>query len=299
MSWEDTFETWSKKPSKTEIEKCENAESMVRDAISEDEKLSQLDIVIFPQGSYKARTNVRLDSDVDICVLLRNPIFCDYPEGSGPASFGLSDHEFTYSEYKNLVEQALVNKFGRAGVTRGNKAFDVHANSYRIDADVVPAFEHRRYTGEANPDGSFYYLNGIEFRPDNGGRIINWPHQTYNNGVLKNSKVGKKYKKAIRILKRLRNKMQEDGISAAKNVASFLIESLVWNVPDEYFNHDDYTSIIRNVLGYGFNMTLAQEHCDEWGEVNELKYLFKGGQPWTREQAHDFLSAAWDFIGFK
>ena len=92
--------------------------------------------------------------------------------------------------------------------------------------------------------------------------------------------------------------MQEDKVMAAKDVPSFLIECLVWNAPNEGFNHDQYTADVRYVLANTFNKTLDEVQCKEWGEVNELKYLFRSGQPWTREQAHHFLSVAWDYIGF-
>jgi len=58
---EDTFAFWAKGPSATEAEKCENAETAVRKAIAADEKLSEMDISVFAQGSYRARTNVRQD----------------------------------------------------------------------------------------------------------------------------------------------------------------------------------------------------------------------------------------------
>ena len=34
------------------------------------------------------------------------------------------------------------------------------------------------------------------------------------------------------------------------------------------------------------------------GEINELKYLFRDGQPWTMTQAHDFVSSVWDYLEF-
>jgi len=51
-----------------------------------------------------------------------------------------------------LVETALKNYFGSDKVIRGNKAFDIHANSYRVDADVVPAFAYRHYNGGGEDD---------------------------------------------------------------------------------------------------------------------------------------------------
>ena len=300
MSWEDTFRSWAKAPSESERERCENAESVICDALNNDEVLAQKNILVFTQGSYKNNTYVKLDSDVDICIMLKDVFYADYPEGCSGDMYGHSDSDFTYKEFKNLVETALVNHFGSDQVTRGNKAFDIHANSYRVDADVVPAFEHRRYTGRTGAEGKQYYHKGIEFRPDDGGSIKNWPDQNYTNGATKTSSTGRRYKAVVRIFKRLRNKMQEVNIKEADDIASFLIESLVWNVPDDFFGHDNYSDDVREALAHTFNATMKQEKCNEWGEVNELKYLFRDAiRPWTREQAHKFLSTAWDYVGFK
>ena len=182
---------------------------------------------------------------------------------------------------------------------KGAIKHDIHATTYRVDADVVPCFEHRRYTGQRLCDGTYYYLSGTEFHPDSGGRVINWPQQHYENGIAKNEATGNRFKYITRVLKRLENEMLENGIAAAKSIPSYLIECLVWNVPNEGFGHDAYTDDVRYVLAHTFNETVNDEKCSEWGEVNELKYLFRGNQPWTRQQAHNFLSAAWDYIGFE
>ncbi|HBE22388.1 MAG TPA: nucleotidyltransferase, partial [Verrucomicrobiales bacterium] len=218
---EDNFIAWSKGPSDTETTKCENAENAVRKAIKANSDLQNLDIKVFAQGSYKSRTNIRLDSDVDICVCCYESFFGDYPNNTTSDSFGHTSATLKYSDFKDMVESALKSYFGKDGVTRGNKAFDIHANSYRIDADVVPTFEHRRYTGETNSDCTDYYLSGVGLKPDKGDLIKNWPDQHYNNGISRNSETGRNYKRVIRILKRLRNKMQEDKIPEASNIASF------------------------------------------------------------------------------
>ncbi|HEX8078424.1 MAG TPA: hypothetical protein VF511_11460, partial [Chthoniobacterales bacterium] len=199
----------------------------------------------------------------------------------------------------NLVQQALIDYFGREYVKRGDKAFDIHENTYRVDSDVIATLEHRRYVLRA--DGSYFYHSGIEFRPDSNTaqRIINWPEQNYSNGCTKHEATSRRFKKIIRIIKRLRNVMDEQNIAAAKPIVSCLIESLVWNVPNEGFGHSTYTADVRYVLAHLFNKTLNDADCSEWGEVNELKYLFRPGQPWTRQQAHDFVGAAWNYLGFE
>jgi len=295
--WEATFRSWSGPSSDTEDQKCQNAERMIRDAILNDDTLSNHRIEVFAQGSYRNNTNVRLQSDVDICVRLMDVFFTDFNSASGLTRemVGLNDAKYPYSQYKNDVEKALINKFGKDSIKRGNKAFDVHANSYRVDADVVACCEHRRYTTQ-KVNGEYHYLSGAELQPDNGGRIINWPHQHYENGVAKNNATGYRFKYIVRGLKRLRNEMADKGIAAATPIPSYLVECLVWNVPNRSFGQSNYISDVANVLEYTINSTADDAGCSEWGEVHELKYLFRGFQPWTLQQAHDFLGAAWNYI---
>jgi hypothetical protein len=271
---------------------------MIRVAIKDNDALSGRGIEVFAHGSYQNNTNVRQESDVDICVCCTDVFFYDFSMADG---FSRNDVDFpeatdSYTQFKDEVESALVAKFG--AVTRGNKAFDVHENTYRVDADVVACFEHRRYTRRSY-DGRYVYLSGIEFRPDLGGRVINWPRQHYENGVAKNHATGGRFKHIARVLKRLRNDMEDAGIAAAKPIPSYLIECLVWNVPNKGFGHETYTDDVRYALGHTFNETRSDDTCAEWGEVNEFKYLFRLSQPWTRTQAHAFLDAAWSYIGFE
>jgi len=299
MTGEETFTAWSTGPSKTEQDRCDNAVDMIIDALNDDDDLVKLNIEVFPQGSYKARTNIKQDSDVDICVMLTDTIFTYYPESVTDELVGNSPSQYTYALFKNTVERALVKKFGRSEVTRGNKAFDVHANSYRVDADVIPTFLYRSYTGIKDTYGNYAYHTGVKLITDTGKHIINWPSQTYNNGVARHTSTGRKYKKCIRILKHLRNKMQDEKIPNTNDIASFLIECLVWNTPVEAFNKVSYYDMIRYILAHTCNNTRSDETCSKWGEVNELKYLFRPSQPWSRQQANEFLNAAWNYIGYK
>ena len=244
------------------------------------------------------RTNVRQDSDVDICVLYTGAFFPDYSmsQGLDGPLLGYVDGTYTYAAFKNDVQAALIAYFGKESVTRGKKAFDVHANTYRIDADVVPAFEHRRFHG--NPAFN-WFDSGTQICPDAGSVIVNWPRQNYAKGVGKNDATGRRFKAVTRILKRLRNEMADEGYAAADPIPSYLIECLVWNVPNEAFGHSALKADVRWALAHLWNETRTHETCNEWGEINELKYLFWSGQPWTREQVKTFLQAAWDYIGFE
>lgn len=295
--WESVLTTWSQGPSATETERAENAERQIREAIKASDKLKCRNITVFTQGSYRNRVNVRRDSDVDIGVLCFDTYFPEYPDDNVKALLAKSfvPATYEYEVFKSELEEALVARFGRSSVTRGKKAIDIKANSYRVESDVSPFFEHRRYTSAKD------YHSGVEMIPDDllPPRIINWPEQHYKNGVEKNDRTIRRFKRVARIMKNLSNEMARSGIKSAEEAPSFLIECLAFNAPINAFDYSAFKPMLREVLASLFNDTLSDEKCSEWGEVSELKYLFKGYQPWTRQSAHQFLSDAWDYMGYK
>jgi len=298
--WEATFREWSKPSSETEEQKYKNAERMIGDAIRESATLGGKDIRVFAKGSYRNNTNVRQESDVDVVVVCREPFYADFNFADyGGDALGLTDSPYGYAQLKNDAEAALVTKFGRSGVVSGNKALEIHANSYRVDADVVACFELRRYHKQSL-FGSvrFPYAVGTRFYSDSSEQIDNWPDQQYENGVGKNNATGNRYKFIVRALKRLRNEMAEHNILAAKPIPSYLIECVVYNAPNTCFGHSRYSDDMRAVIGSVWRGTQTDDACEEWGEVNEMKYLFWPRQPWTRAVTHAFLEAAWGYVEF-
>ena len=144
--WERDFSFWAQPPSKTEEQRSENAIGAIRNAVnSSSSKLKQRRLKIFTQGSYRNRVNVRQDSDVDVGVMLYEYFMPQYPEGKTAADFGNEDVAYSFLQFKNELEEALVNHFGRGTVKRGNKAFNIRENTYHVEADVVPLFEFRQY----------------------------------------------------------------------------------------------------------------------------------------------------------
>ena len=296
--WNVTFESWGAAPGITETQKCGNAERAVRKAIDACPKLSSMPIEVFTQGSYRNGTNVRQDSDVDVCVLYKAAFFNHYQfaEGLSKEALGYTTSTYLYPEFKNDVGSALIDYFGREFVTRGSKAFDIHKNTYRIDADVVPTMEHRLYTGNIH---SYSWLSGTELHPDKGGEIVNWPQQNYNNGCTKDYASGEQFKTITRILKRMRYELIDEGHEVAVRIPSFLIECLVYSVPNDQLNVGSLRQNVRSVLVYLWNGTETQAACNDWVEVNDRKYLFRASQPWKREDVRAFVQAAWDYVGFE
>ena len=307
-NWESTFRQWAQSPSKSEQTRCDNAIKVVRNAIDTDEtlgpKLRAGKIKPFVQGSYRNRVNVRADSDVDVGVLSTESFFPDYSNGLSASTFGHEPATYTFSQFKNDLERALIAYLGAPMVRRGNKSIKLRATSYHVEADVAPFVEHRWYTDVAKSP-----MPGVELRPDNDfdKRIINfpealfsdWPDEHYENGRDKNHATHRRYRGVVRILKKIRNEMDDDGHSAAKSVPGYLLECLTWNAPNSFFDGYTWDSRVQALFHHLWSNTKSYTHCGSWCEVDGVKYLFRASQPWTRELAYAFIDAAWDYVGVR
>ena len=296
---EQTLVNWTKPASDSEETKCENAEKFIREAIKIDKDLSKYRIEVFAQGSYPNNTNVKLNSDVDIVVRNMSAFYPQYPSGKSAADFGVVDSDIRFSTFKEEVHQALVNYFGKDYIKPGKKAFDVLPERDRIEADVVPCLEHRRYTGSSDSKGNSIYNSGIEFYTTEGKQIISWPLQHKENGIEKNRRTGTTFKKVVRILRRLNYKMIDDKVDGTENITGYLLECLCWNLDDQKFNGDSYVKIVREVIAKIYQETTDFDKVKEWAEISDLKWLFKGEKLWTFADVNKWTIAAWNYLDFK
>jgi hypothetical protein len=161
---------------------------------------------------------------------------------------------------------------------------------------TAPPWQYRRYDRIA-PNGSPVFQEGSKIFPTTGASSVNYPQQQLDNGVSKNNRTGYRYKRMVRVMKKLQTRLL-DSESITHALPSYAMECLVYNVDDDSFNHTTYLADVRAVLATIFNETRSTGGWNDWEEVNGLKYLFRGSQPWTYQQAHAFASAAWDEIGF-
>ncbi len=65
--------------------------------------------------------------------------------------------------------------------------------------------------------------------------------------------------------------MEEENIEAAKSVPSYLVECLVWNVPDPNFGHADIYYDVRESFAHLFNNTIKFDDCKEWGRGQRIE----------------------------
>ena len=301
--WENSFTFWAQSPSKTERERCDRVILAIRNAIADSQQLQTRKVLVFTQGSFRNRVNVRQDSDVDVGVMLYDYFLSRYPEGKKNADFDNRDViDYSFAQFKNELEMALVKYFGRSAVKRGNKAFDIKASASQVEADVVPLMEFRNYSENG------FYLAGVALIPDRGGRIINFPERLldywpatplhYENGKTKNDETSRRYRGMVRILKKLRIEM-EDAQHPAAAIPGYLVECLAWNAPNSSFRDETWEARVQSVLSHLWRQTRVDSLCEKWCEVDDIKYLFHVTQPWTRAKAHSFVDAAWSYVGVK
>lgn len=293
---EEQLKLYTRPPSNTEESKLQNSEKMVRDAISSDEKLKKKSTETFGQGSYANNTNVRLNSDIDINVCYTGGFFFDLPKDAEEKDVGidhLSASEYTYSEFKDDVENALINKFGKEFIERNDKCITVLPNTNRIITDVVPTWSYRRY----NKNKSFE--SGTRFFSDNNKTITNFPKQHIANGIEKNKATSRRFKRLVRLHRQLRYKMIDDGEEVSDNITSFLLECLVWNVPNNKIdNYNSWNDRLKESIAFIFNNTIKKSDCEEWGEVSELFYLFHSGRKWSYSDVNKYMDTLWDYLGY-
>lgn len=255
--------------SDSEEQKCRNAIGMIRDAlkilgysegnnsIKEEysdtyafslemrSSLSNRNIKLLLQGSYANKTNVKQESDVDIAVIEENTFKVKYPNGANDSTYNFVTSNINKANTKTLkdeVEEALKLKFGN-DVERKNKSIKVHGNSYRVNADTVPAMRYKNFEVINSFDRN-NYVGGITIVSDEGEIIVNYPEQHIANGRRKNVTTNYYYKKMVRVIKKIRYIMEDNNIESAKKVSSFALESLLWNIPDNiYLDNSQYRHV--------------------------------------------------------
>ena len=146
-------------------------------------------------------TNVRAESDIDVAIVCHESIYYKLPDGTDAATFGITTPAaYSFAQFRNDLEAALRAKFGSA-VKPTDKTFDVPENTYRMEADVTPFFEYRRYSGSGRADLQWAYEEGVMSVSKSGLSFTNWHADHYREGVGRNDTTRKRFKRVVRILK--------------------------------------------------------------------------------------------------
>ena len=85
----------------------------------------------------------------------------------------------------------------------------------------------------------------------NGKEIKNYPKEHIRNGITKNNDTNYEYKKLVRIMKHIKNEMVDDKKTNGDIITSFLVECLVWNIPNSIITgYNTWTETIKQAIIY-------------------------------------------------
>ncbi len=177
---------------------------------------------VYLQGSYRNHTNIAGDSDVDVVVGTAGVFYSDLTEAERQLR-GLEPGQFTWAQFRDEVYRALACYYSTGRVRQGNKCIHVGGEGDRLNADVIPCCQYRRYRG-AYAD----YAEGITFWTGTGIQVVNYPKLHYANGTRKNEMCKENYKRMVRVFKNARN-------AASSDFPSYFLECLLYNVSNHQY----------------------------------------------------------------
>lgn len=289
--WEELFGVWSSPPGRAEQERCDRTIREVQEAIRMNPKLASLNVQTFVQGSYANRTNVREDSDVDVCVYHNGVFFKELSDGLSEDDFSFGPPDITFEEYKTEVHRAMIARFGNLAVERKDRSIKVNAESYRVDADVVPTFQFRQYYREY---GAAKFHSGTSLKCDNDGKIVsNFPIQHIERGKEKNNATNRRYREQVRIFKTFRNNLIAWSDAAEDQTSSFGLESLIWNVPEQRFSGQSHCDRFQKVIFSAHEAVSDPMSAQRLFEANGVKRLFGQHNKHTPRDYEVLLRAIW------
>jgi len=212
-------------------------EDVLREALRYARRLGERPYEIFLQGSYASRTNIDELSDVDLVVMLQLPFEEDIDalDVAGKANFDRRYWEDFYG-WEDFREDVLDSLRESYFVDPGNKCIGIcdWDSLARVPADILPALEFRLYSAFPNPFTEIYQ-QGVFFRDGAGNPITNFPKQHVANGNDKDLRTGRRFKQVIRVAKHARRLAVQQRLLDEGMGPSYLIECLLYNVPDEFY----------------------------------------------------------------
>lgn len=294
MATEEQLKGWTGPSSDTEQDKQDRTDRMISDAVNAHPAFEGCSLSVYAKGSYANQTNVRADSDVDIVVQCHACQYWDEAEpGARKDPAGAYQGIWTPTKLRTELVAALQAKFPGRVDAAGSTAIVVRSSSARVDADVVPSFNYRYFFASGS------YRDGTKVFKNGAGSVVNWPAQHLAMGQSKDARTNGRFKQAVRILKRVENLMVQAGVH--REVPSYFMECLVYNVPDSILLRSTWIDTMKGVLFHvwdGTDGSEPTESAERWLEVNECKWLFGPAQKWTRSDCSALAQAAWTYLGF-
>lgn len=286
---ETQLTTWSSQGAITASAATYNSIKTCIDSISWKQDITY---EIYLKGSYKNDTNIRGNSDVDVNIEFKSVFYYDVSKLDDNAKQEFdetySEGKYTLSSFKAAILEKLRSYYGEKNVIDGNKSIKVIGQNGRLDCDVLCCAEYREYK-TFSKSRTTNFQQGIVFWTKNNDQIVNFPKQHYDNGVEKNKNCGN-YKAVIRIIKNVRSRMVELNQINSKVAPSYFVECLIYNVPDNIFNSNEYRKIIPDLINF-LDRSISDGTVNKFICQNYQRWLFGStDQQWQVRNCTEFVN---------
>ena len=268
---ESTLSSWSHHQAATAFKR---AHVPIRKAMEEYKGLSQFTYEVFLQGSYKNDTNLGGDSDVDVVIRLAHKLDPDVVALTGPELQRADSHEAAHRQWQLFRRHALRAMRARFGdeASSGRKTLKIRKGTLQTDADLVVTL---RYRG-----GIAFYLS------DERRWVVSYPQQHHDRGLKKEKATNMRFKRTIRMFKAARNRLVEKKMLTKDDAPSYLIECLLYNVPDTQFK----PKLAPTYMGIADWLKKAQLENFEC-QNGKVDMFGPGREQWSVKKARAFVRA--------
>lgn len=276
---EQQLETWAKF---VQLNKNTATYNRIK-SIFKDSKLNDsCKFEIYLQGSVANKTNIWADGDIDI-VFQFNGVF-NHSSNVSYSHFSSSDYD--QIQFRFDIKEIL--DINNISYEEKNKCIKVYLDKvYYQDVDLIPCFQYRNHISEDINK----YAEGIIIK-NKKIKIINYPKQHKKNGEEKNDLTNCNYKKIVRIFKNIKKNLVEENFIDEKLAPSYFIECLLYNIPNEKFNENNFQSILANCLNWIKDNNLKNLKCG-----NRITNLFgNDSTQWNLDNCNNFRDNVIDYI---
>ncbi|MDD5628848.1 MAG: hypothetical protein PHU21_07280 [Elusimicrobia bacterium] len=241
-------------------------------------------IEVLLHGSHRNGTYLAASADADIAIALGCPWSQDFGLLS-TAKLETRQLRSAWSDFRSSVADTLRAKYGSSAVTEHAKCLRVAPAPGRIGLDVCVGLQHRLYLSYGGLLG-LRYLEGLAFWTPDGSQIVSYPKLHSENGEAKDSATRGWFRPMVRVFKNARALMSARGLLPARDAPSYFLESLFYNVPNQYFGgscQKSFAAVMR---------WLAAARVDGFKGQDEVTPLFgTGPAQWSEAGARNFLKA--------
>jgi hypothetical protein len=268
---ESQLDTWSRQGSITQSSATYQSirAALLNDSVAYRDKRPE----VFLQGSYGNDTNIYAESDVDCVILYNGEFYHDLEalptEQESLFKATMLNGPYPYATFKSQVQDALIKSYGTSVDTTSRRAIKIKAGGGRRNADVIVAFQFRRYY-EFNGVDDERFATGMAFFTSDGKRIANFPKMHSANLTSKHQATSGNFKPVVRIFKNLRSKLVDNGQTKDGVAPSYFMEGLLYNAPNDLFK-GKYADMVLNILKW----LHATPDRSEFVCANKMYYLLR------------------------